>query len=118
MLAAHEFSKIERKAVGIVEPKRHLAVERFTECTGGQLNALSRNERSRTRFEKFSGYDTSRGSITEIHCSRCDYCRFEQGDPTIQRLIKRLLLPSQHFLHVLLFRADFGEDIAHFASED
>ena len=39
-------------------------------------------------------------------------------DPSIQRPIKRLLLPLQHFLHVLLLRADFGEDVAHGAGED
>ena len=42
----------------------------------------------------------------------------KQLDAPIQRLIKRLLLPLQHFLHVLLLRADFGEDVAHRAGED
>ena len=42
----------------------------------------------------------------------------EEFDAFIQRPVERLLLALQHFLHVLLLRADFGEDIAHCPGED
>ena len=42
-----------------------------------------------------------------------EYSVFKDFNPPIQRLVKRLFLALDGFLHLLLPGADFGEDIAH-----
>ena len=38
-------------------------------------------------------------------------------NPSVQRLVKRLLLAANDFLHVLFLHADFGKDVAHHVGE-
>src|SRR6266567_5271526 len=44
--------------------------------------------------------------------------RLKNLDATIKRLIKRLFLALNHFLNVILFRAELGENMPHFFSKD